>query len=230
MASTSSSGGPSTYTCGRCRQPLTVRVTASGAGALAAQLASQSIGESQYDLLASQITTHAPGGQKDADPGLEAILQSRASPLIPRKIVGGSDTKPASSLQRHFDTLSSQSEADHPLCTECSKAWFAHMSEVVEEQKQTREMLIEYEKDVKARKAKLDERNDWLQKDTARMEKEEELLKTQLLQMEKQKTDLDDELRQLDEEEKALEAEETEYATPNAYCTLILIVPDVYTI
>lgn len=215
MTSNANAGSASTYTCGRCRQPLTVRVSASAVGSLAAQLAGQGIGESQYDLLASQITSCAPNGEKEVDPEAQAILQSSASPLIPRKIVLGpasGSSKQGSALQRHFDTLSSQSEADHPLCTECSKAWFAHMSEDVEEQKRTRELLVEYEKDVRARKAELDERNDWLEKDTARLEKEEEELKSKLLKMEQEKEALDDELRQLDEEEKALEAEETEYA------------------
>lgn len=216
MSSTASLGATSTYTCGRCRQPLTVRVTPGAAGALATQLAAQSIGESQYDLLASQITSHAPNGDRNLGPGIEAILQSQISPLVPRKVVGDAGNggfKHGSALQKYFDTLSAQSEADHPLCTECSKAWFAQMSEVVEEQKQTRELLVQYEKDVKARKAELDERNEWLQKDTARLEAEEELLKTQLLQMEKQKLDVDEELRQLDEEEAALEVEEQEYVT-----------------
>ncbi|KAK9899296.1 APG6-domain-containing protein [Cystobasidium minutum MCA 4210] len=213
MASTSNATPSPTYTCGRCRQPLTVRLTAAGAGALAAQLAAQSIGESQYDLLASQITSYAPNGENVQDESIASILQSSAKPLIPRKTVLGPPTnvQQGSALQRHFDTLSSQSEADHPLCTECSKAWFAHMSDVVEEQKRTRELLVEYEKDVKARKAELDERNEWLEEDTARLEKEEKALVEQLLQMEQQKEALDAEMRELDEEEKALEAEETEF-------------------
>lgn len=224
MASTSSAASSSTYTCGRCRQPLTVRATPGAVGALAAQFATQSIGESQYDLLASQIHPYGLNGGKAVDKDVEAILQSKATPLIPRKTVlgqpGGSSSsiKQGSALQRHFDTLSSQSEADHPLCSECAKAWFAHMSEVVEEQKRTRELLVEYEKDVKARKTELDERNKWLEDDTARLEKEEKKLIEQLLKMEKEKDSLDEELRQLDEEERALEAEEVEYAsTTRAY-------------
>lgn len=194
---------------------MTVRVTASAAGALAAQLAAQSIGESQYDLLASQITSYASNGDAGQDEGSASILQSNAKPLIPRKTVLGppGGVKQGSALQRHFDTLSSQSEADHPMCTECSKAWFAHMSEVVEEQKQTRELLVDYEKDVKARKVELEQRNEWLERDTARLEKEEKALITELLQMEKQKEALDAEMQQLDAEEQALEAEENEYVT-----------------
>lgn len=213
MPSTGSSEATPTYTCGRCRQPLIVRVTA----ALASQLAAQNIGESQYDLLASQITSHVSQGDRALDPGLEAILQNEGGPLISRKVVDGASivgTKHGSALQSYFDTLGAQSEADHPLCTECAKTWFAHMSEVVEEQRQTRELLVQYEKDVEARKAELDERNEWLQKDTASLEKEEEALKAQLLQMEAQKMDLDKELRELDEEERALELEEKECVAP----------------
>jgi beclin 1 len=208
MTSTSNT----TYTCGRCRQPLSIRVTPSAAGALAAQVAALGLAESQYDLLASQISTYAPNGKMSDEGGFHALVEQDATPLVSRKVVLGppDGIQQQSALQRHFDTLSAHSEADHPLCTECSKAWFSHMSETVEEQKRLREQLLQYEKDVKSRKEELDARNDWLDKDTTRLEKAEKDLKEQLLQMEEQKDSLDEELRQLDNEEKVMESDEIE--------------------
>lgn len=213
----SAAAATATFTCGRCRQPLTIRATPNTVASLAAQYGSQQgIGDSQYDLLASHASLQAVRSHSDGtlDKGVEALLYNDANlnPLIPRKIVLGppGSRQQQSDLQKHFDALSSQSEADHPLCAECCKAWFAQMSEVVEEQKKTRELLIEYEKDIKARKQELEAHNEWLVKDTIRLEKEEKDLIEQLLQTEKQKDELDEEMRQLDREEEALQAEEKE--------------------
>lgn len=203
-----------TYSCGKCRQPLVMRVSTAKAASLAASVAGPGVAETQYDLLASHISSYAPNGDKGLERDAEAIFHSPASPLIPRKSTTTLLQQPqrpsaGRSLQAYFDALSSQSEVDHPLCTDCSKTWFAHMSSVVEEQKQTREILLQYEKDVKSRKEELDKRSAWLDTDTQRLDEVERKLIAQLLEAEKEQDNLDAEMRQLDEEERQLEAEET---------------------
>ncbi len=86
------------------------------------------------------------------------------------------------------------------------------MSEVVEEQKQTRELLVDYER-CQGAQSGIGTEERMAEKDTARLEKEEKALITELLQMEKQKEALDAEMQQLDVEEQAVEAEENEYVT-----------------
>jgi beclin 1 len=187
-----------TYTCGKCRQPLTLRTTS-------ASESLQSLKESQYDLLASQIS-YGPDGEA------AAFNSQNHTPLLGRKVVSVPATvlSRQSAQQKLFDSLSAGSEVDHPLCSDCAEAWAAYMGRTIESLKQERDQLIAHEKDAQARKEDLSKRNDTLVKDTKRLEIEEKDLVKQLLEAEQQHNDLEEEMRQLEQEERELEAEEAE--------------------
>lgn len=193
----------STYNCGRCRQPLTLRTTSASESLL-------SIKESQYDLLASQI--HVPASVEANDPGISKILNNDQSPLLPRKVVGLSKSTLArqTTQEKLFERLSSESEIDHPLCSECAETWAASMGQAIEAMKQERELLTNYEKQALEHKDELADKNEQLKKDTIKLEEEERQLVSQLLKVEQQKTALDEELKRLDDEEREIEREEAE--------------------
>lgn len=217
-----------TYSCQRCRQPLTIQHGAHLPAALESRL---SVKESQYDLLASHISVAGYGAagstsstnsgvaeprasttsrSDDPDPALRAIA---AIPLLPRKPV----SVPPGLLakvpehQKLFDLLSSTSEIDHPVCTECADWWFAKMRKTLEEHKNQREVLLQFEKEARARQAQLTpDRIAAIKDDLQRLQGEERQLVEQLLEAEKQKGDIERDMKELDEEEKQLEAEEAE--------------------
>lgn len=213
---TASSSTP-TYNCGRCRQPLVLRISSD----VAARLSSLNFGdppnarlqESQYDLLASAIAS-APLKHPSDAPFTDTSVQ----PILPRKALGSSTAaigprKATTAQQKLFDSISAQSTVDHPLCQECAEAWFANMNKEVEAQAKERERLLAYETDATAKKAELDERDDWLKQDTERLEKERAELEKKLIEREREQQELEEDSRKLDEEEKELEKEEAEYAT-----------------
>merc|ERR1712093_25249 len=201
-----------TYSCQRCRQPLTIQHSAH----LPAVESRLSI--SQYDTLASQITMarDSVSSTSSADQGAQAIAASATTsqPLLPRKTVGVPPAllAKAPEHQQLFDLLSSASEIDHPVCTECADWWFAKMRKTLEEQKAQRELLLSYESEAKARQAQLTPAKlAAIKEDITRLEDEEKVLVQRLLQAEREKDQLDAEMKELDEEEELLEAEEAEF-------------------
>lgn len=128
-----------TYNCGRCRQPLSLRTTSASESLV-------NLRESQYDLLASQITFNdataaaGPANSSNKDDSndrtklLNAITQASTSAgssgangssaggsILPRKVVAVSPARQSNAQQKLFDALSAQSEIDFPLCTECAE-------------------------------------------------------------------------------------------------------------
>ena len=193
----------STYSCGRCRQALTLRTTSSSESLL-------SIRESQYDLLASQIQVPSPAEAKDR--GISALLRDDTAALLHRKVIGLSPSSHIrqTAQQKLFDNLSSASEVDYPLCGECAESWAASMGRTIQGLKLERELLTGYEKEATGKKDELEKRNEQLRQETALLEEEERQLIAELLKAESEKAALEQDSKKLDDEERELEREEAE--------------------
>ena len=229
MSSSSSSSATPSFNCGRCRQPLTLRISPAstlaslGLAPSSQSSSSSSLQESQYDLLASHISltgaangaaaTSARAGNPTPSESPFPPPVASASAAAPRKVVAPSRQQRASHQQKLFDALSAQSEVDHPLCAECADAWFASMNRHVEAQRRERDLLIRYEKEVreKLEQAEKSGEQDRLRETVERLKSEEDALIGQLLRSERRKEELAEEMAALDREERELAAEEAEW-------------------
>ena len=226
MPTASGSSSSPAYSCGRCRQPLVLRISSETASRLSSLNLGDSTGnraglqESQYDLLASAIASAPLKNPSDAQ-----FKDTTVAPILPRKTLSSSSStisprKAATAQQKLFDTLSAQSSIDHPLCQECAEAWFASMNKEVEAQAKERERLLQYEADAKAKKGEMAKRDEWLKTDTERLEKERVELEKRLIDRETEQRELEEEMRKLDEEEQELEKEEAQSVPCMSTCDL----------
>jgi beclin 1 len=117
------------------------------------------------------------------------------------------------STLRLFNLLSTRTDIDHPLCTECSQILLNSLRRQLDEIKKERDGYIAFEKEVRKEK---DREGQGMSKEEA--EKRIEKLKAderkaieQLKEAEREREQLDEELKALESEEKTLEQEETEY-------------------
>ena len=116
------------------------------------------------------------------------------------------------STLRLFNLLSSRTEVDHPLCSECTQSLLEMLTKQLEETKKERDGYIAFEKEVRREKEREREGPSRAEVDTKieKLKEEERLAIDQLKAAEKERIQLEDELRALELEEKALEEEEAE--------------------
>ncbi|GBE81135.1 Vacuolar protein sorting-associated protein [Sparassis crispa] len=117
------------------------------------------------------------------------------------------------STLRLFNLLSSRTDVDHPLCSECTHNLLSNLNRQLEETKKERDGYIAFEKEVRKEKER---EGDGMSKEEAEMKigklKEEESLAVEKLQAaEREREQLNEELKALELEEKALEEEEAEF-------------------
>ncbi|GJE97761.1 APG6-domain-containing protein [Phanerochaete sordida] len=117
------------------------------------------------------------------------------------------------STLRLFNLLSSRTEVDHPLCSECTQSLLEMLSKQLEETKKERDGYIAFEKEVRKEKEREREGPSKAEVDSKieKLKDEERLAVEQLKAAEKERMQLEDELRVLELEEKALEEEEAEF-------------------
>lgn len=110
-----------------------------------------------------------------------------------------------------FKLLSSLSDVDHPLCTDCPEAVIdAYQEEIVEEEEakhRYQQMAARLEREVKEYKLQMPE----LDKELDELRQEEERLKEKLKVTEKKRSDIAAEMERQREREKRLKAEEQSY-------------------
>ncbi|CAL1706493.1 unnamed protein product [Somion occarium] len=118
------------------------------------------------------------------------------------------------STTRLFNLLSSRTEVDHPLCSECTHILLTNLSRQLEEIKKERDGYIAFEKEVRKEKER-DKDSAGKAADAERkiekLKEEERFAIEQLKAAEDEHAQLENELKGLELEEKALEEEEAEF-------------------
>ena len=116
------------------------------------------------------------------------------------------------STLRLFNLLSSRTEVDHPLCSECTQSLLETLTKQLEETKKERDGYIAFEKDVRKEKEREREGPSKAEVDSKieKLKEEERIAIEQLKAAEKERLQLEEELKALELEEKALEEEEAE--------------------
>ncbi|TFK68696.1 APG6-domain-containing protein [Pluteus cervinus] len=117
------------------------------------------------------------------------------------------------SHMRLFNLLSSRTDIDHPLCTDCTQLLQKSLQKRLDELNKERDGYIAFEKEVRKEREKLHQnlsRED-AAKQIERLKLEEALATEQLKEAERDQATLDEELRALEASEKALESEEMEF-------------------
>jgi beclin 1 len=117
------------------------------------------------------------------------------------------------STQRLLNLLSSRTDVDHPLCTECTHILLLALTRQLEETKKERDGYVAFEREAKKEKEREKEglTLQEAQRKVARLKEEERSAIGQLREAEREHDQLAEELRSLELEEKALEEEEEEY-------------------
>lgn len=141
----------------------------------------------------------------------------RSPPPTPQQ--SSSDNANPTPLSRHlrsnvrlFNLLSTRTEIDHPLCSECAQILLTNLQRQLDETKKERDGYIAFEKEVRKERDK--EGRGLTQEDAnkkiEKLKVEEGLAIEQLKEAERERAQLDEELRLLELDEKRLEAEEAE--------------------
>ncbi|KAI0066043.1 APG6-domain-containing protein [Artomyces pyxidatus] len=117
------------------------------------------------------------------------------------------------STQRLLNHLSSRTDIDHPLCSECTHILLSTLTRQLEETKKERDGYIAFEREVKKEKER---EKDGLSKEEAerkisQLKDDEHFAIEQLRDAEREREQLAEELRALELEEKALEEEEEDF-------------------
>ncbi|KAI0036963.1 autophagy protein Apg6-domain-containing protein [Vararia minispora EC-137] len=167
------------------------------------------------DSAIRSIPTHpSPPRAKNAS-GPSKVVVNGKPPELP--FVPDHPSSPLShhlrSTQRLLNVLSSQTDIDHPLCSECTHALLTTLSRQLDETKKERDGYIAFEKEVKREKER---EKDGIQKEEAEkrireLDEEERVAIEQLRAAERERAQLEEEMRALELEEKALEEEEDEF-------------------
>jgi beclin 1 len=117
------------------------------------------------------------------------------------------------STQRLLNLLSSRTDVDHPLCTECTHILLSALTRQLDETKKERDGYAAFEREAKKEKEREKEglTHQEAQRKIARLKEEERSAIEQLREVERERDQLGEELRSLELEEKAIEEEEEEY-------------------
>ncbi|TFK44335.1 beclin 1 protein [Crucibulum laeve] len=117
------------------------------------------------------------------------------------------------STTRLFNFLSTRTEIDHPLCSECTQTLLANLQGQLEETKKERDGYIAFEKEVRKERDRVIQNmsKEDAEKRIEKLKAEEHATIEQLREAEREREHLDEELRALEKDEKALEAEEAEF-------------------
>lgn len=134
------------------------------------------------------------------------------------------------STLRLFNLLSSRTELDHPLCSECTQSLLESLTKQLDETKKERDGYVAFEKEVrKERERERDGPNTGeIDAQIEKLKEEERIAVEQLKAAEKERRQLEEELKALELEEKALEEEEAEcvsfisYASQCSYASQLL--------
>ena len=114
------------------------------------------------------------------------------------------------SANKLFSLLSSRTEIDHPLCTECTDSLLRTLSEQLKDTMRERDGYLAFEKELKKERQREEEPADEVERRIERLKEEERLAIEDLLEAQAEKEQLDEELNALELEEKELEEEESE--------------------
>ena len=117
------------------------------------------------------------------------------------------------STSRLFNLLSSRTEVDHPLCSECTHILLTNLSRQLEEIKKERDGYIAFEKEVRKEKEREKDnagKTAEVERKIEKLKEEERFAIEQLKAAEDERTQLEKELKALELEEKTLEEEEAE--------------------
>ncbi|OBZ70554.1 Beclin-1 [Grifola frondosa] len=117
------------------------------------------------------------------------------------------------STLRLFNLLSSRTDLDHPLCSECSHILLQSLTRQLEETKKERDGYIAFEKEVRKEKEREGEGVNKVEAESRidKLKEEERLAVEQLKSAEREREQLEEELKSLELEEKNLEEEEAEF-------------------
>lgn len=143
------------------------------------------------------------GGEGDGQGDRHNSMPSNPSPL----------SHHLRSTQKLLNLISTRTDVDHPLCSECTHILMSNLTRQLEETKKERDGYIAYEKEVRKERER---EKDGLSKEEAerrieRLKEDERIAVDQLREAEREREQLADEMRALEMEEKALEEEEEEY-------------------
>lgn len=153
--------------------------------------------------------TSAPSSKRNASPSPSKRPQSSPTQVPP-------SPSPLShhleSTARLFKLLSSRTDLDHPLCTECTHILLTTLRKQLEETKKERDGYIAFEKEIKKEK---DREKDSTSREAAgrkiqRLKEDEAAAVEELKVAEREREKLDVEMNILEREEKELEVEEAE--------------------
>ncbi|KAF5389458.1 hypothetical protein D9757_004257 [Collybiopsis confluens] len=117
------------------------------------------------------------------------------------------------STVRLFNLISSRTDIDHPLCTECTQVLLVSLQRQLDETKKERDGYIAFEKEVRKERER---ESHGLSKEEAerkieKLKLDEQLAIEQLKEAERERQQLDEELAALEQEEKLLELDEASF-------------------
>ncbi|KAH8119162.1 APG6-domain-containing protein [Phellopilus nigrolimitatus] len=115
------------------------------------------------------------------------------------------------STNKLFSLLSTRTDIDHPLCTECTDNLLKNLNEQLKDTMRERDGYIAFEKELKKEKQREDELMEEVERRIERLKEEEKLAIEDLREAQREKEDLEEELRALELEEKEVEEEESEF-------------------
>ncbi|KAI5123919.1 hypothetical protein M0805_006337 [Coniferiporia weirii] len=110
-----------------------------------------------------------------------------------------------------FSLLSSRTELDHPLCTECTDSLLKGLSEQLKDTMRERDGYLAFEKELKKERQREEEPADEVGRRIERLKEEEKLAIEDLREAQREKEQLEEELKALELEEKELEEDESEF-------------------
>ena len=117
------------------------------------------------------------------------------------------------SVNKLFSLLSSRTDLDHPLCTECTDSLLKALGEQLKDTMRERDGYLAFEKELKKEKQREEESIEEIERRIERLKEEERLAIEDLREAQAEKDQLEEELKALELEERELEEEESEYVT-----------------
>ncbi|KAL5507319.1 ATG6 [Sanghuangporus vaninii] len=115
------------------------------------------------------------------------------------------------SVNKLFSLLSSRTDLDHPLCTECTDSLLKALGEQLKDTMRERDGYLAFEKELKKEKQREEESVEEIERRIERLKEEERLAIEDLREAQAEKDQLEEELRALELEERELEEEESEF-------------------
>ncbi|KAA1471785.1 APG6-domain-containing protein [Dentipellis sp. KUC8613] len=174
-----------------------------------------------FVLLQDSVIRNAPASASSASPSRNALNTKSAVNGFKGSTHEPPDDHPnPSPLSHHLQStlrlmnlLSSRTDIDHPLCSECTHLLLSTLTRQLEETKKERDGYIAFEKEVRKEKER---EKDGISKEAAerriaQLQEDERIAVEQLRDAEREHEQLAEEMRALELEEKALEEEEDEF-------------------